>query len=380
MSLSLLHCDFFSRIHRFHSLVNVDIKSDTLETSYISTSSTAMTRQLPNPRRVLFKRRRSVDASCLARHCHRHFLVAHARSFVFTMDSNSVEKCYMSSPESTRTGSDLILSEVVSLEDGFDDELSAILEPNAVEDEVHRPLSPATPFESFFLSPDLQTSQISANALASQIRNAARGNFSGQSITSVATDEFGTACETHQEENSSLPEKSSWGNLFGKDVLIISREPIPEVSLEYEDASIMSSTTPTTDPSHFDVAEHVYEGAKGVWAWGKGIVVFKPFMGIAEGVSNKVLGIAGTSLQGLDNEITPKLADIDNSLLNPAIAKIVGVIMSTFSKGEDTLGPLVQTILNAVGVSKIEDKKTPEPAPELTSTSVTASGKMSYVK
>ena len=309
------------------------------------------------------------------------------------MDSyNSIEKCYMSSPDSTRTESDLIISEVVSLEenDGIvDEELSGIDFNTTMEDEIHRPLSPATPFESFFLSPDLQTSQISANALASQIRQTARSHYSGTSLTSVATDEFGTAAE-HLDDLSTLPQKSSLGNLFGKDIICLSREPIPEVSLEYEDASIMSSTSSTTEQGHYDVVEHVYEGAKGVWAWGKGVAVFKPFMGIAEGVTNKVLSVAGTSLEDIDGMITPKLADFDTSVLNPAIAKIVSILMATASKGEDTFGPLVNTIVSTVSSTKIEDKKTPEPAPELTTPtpaskpslmdSITGGGRMSYVK
>lgn len=308
------------------------------------------------------------------------------------MDSYSIEKQYMSSPGSTRTGSesDLVISEIVSLEEGddengFDEELSGIEHMDfntTIDDEVHRPLSPHTPFESFFLTSELQTSQISANALASQIRGASRSHYSGTSLTSVATDEFGTACE-QQEDLPNLPTKSSFGNLFGKDVLIISREPIPEVSLEYEDASIMSTTSSTNDQAHYDVAEHVYEGAKGVWAWGKGVPVFKPFMGIAEGMTNKVLGIAGTSLQGIDGMITPKLADFDTSVLNPAIANVVGILMSVGAKGEDTFGPVVQSIVSSVTSTKIEDKS-PEPAPEVTtvgsSTKSSFSGRMSYVK
>lgn len=314
---------------------------------------------------------------------------------LLTMDStNSIEKCYMSSPESTRTESDFIISEVISLEENdgiINDELSGIDFNTTIEDEIHRPLSPATPFESFFLSPDLQTSQISANALASQIRQNSRSYYSGTSLTSVATDEFGTAAENPDDLSTCLPQsKSSLGNLFGKDIICLSREPIPEVSLEYEDASIMTSTTSsTTDKTHYDVVEHVYEGAKGVWAWGKGVAVFKPFLGLAEGVTNKVLSVAGTSLADLDGKITPKLHDFDTSVLNPAIAKIVDILMATANKGEDTFGPLVSKIVNTVSSTKIEDKKTPAPevAPEVTTTSkpslmdtITGSGRMSYVK
>lgn len=242
------------------------------------------------------------------------------------------------------------------------------IHPIQISDEVYRPVSPATPFESFFLSPQLLTNQVSAYALASQIRS----SRSSKSLTSIATDEFATACESADDFRETPT--SNHGNLFGKDVLIISRQPIPEVSYESYEDTIMS------DENHFDVAEHVYEGAKGVWAWGKGVAIFKPFLGIAEAVAGKVAGVVGTSLEDIDGTIKPKLHEFDDGILNPSIAKIVEIILSTASKGDETLRPIIEAILKPLGIIKIEDgeaevapeykkPEVTEPAPEVTTSS-----------
>lgn len=34
----------------------------------------------------------------------------------------------------------------------------------------------------------------------------------------------------------------------------------------------------------------------GVWGWGKGIIIFSPFMGIAEGIAGKIVETAGSNL------------------------------------------------------------------------------------
>lgn len=261
----------------------------------------------------------------------------------------------------------LILSELGSFEEEELDTSFDGIHPIQISDEVYRPVSPATPFESFFLSPQLRTNQISAYALASQIRS----SRSSKSLTSVATDEFATACESTDDFRESPT--SNHGNLFGKDVLIISRQPIPEVSYESYEDTIMS------DENHFDVAEHVYEGAKGVWVWGKGVSIIKPFLGIAEAVAGKVVGVVGTSLEDIDGTIKPKLHEFDDGILNPSIAKIVGIILSTVSKGDETLRPIIEAILGPLGIIKIEQgeaevtpqvkEPAPEPAPEVTTSS-----------
>jgi hypothetical protein len=138
--------------------------------------------------------------------------------------------------------------------------------------------------------------------------------------------------------------------------LIISRQPIPEVSYESYEDTVMS------DENHFDVAEHVYEGAKGVWGWGKGVSIINPFLGIAETVAGKVAGVVGTSLEAIDGTIKPKLHEFDDGVLNPSIAKIVGIILATVSKGDETLRPIIEAILGPLGIikKKIEDGEAEE--------------------
>ena len=41
--------------------------------------------------------------------------------------------------------------------------------------------------------------------------------------------------------------------------------------------------------AHFDVGQNTYETAKKVWAFGKGVVVVKLFLGTAEAVAGKLL-------------------------------------------------------------------------------------------
>ena len=278
-------------------------------------------------------------------------------------------------------------------EDDFDmDGLSEIVrnENFDVDESHHRPVSPATPFESFFIPSSLQTTEISAFALASQIRSS-RQNYSGHSATSVATDEFGTACENSQDINShpGLNRANSRPSLFGKDVLIISREPIPEVSFESTDSFNMSSTlkyskTTSTNPvkhyqftdsvseqpGHLDATQQVYEGAKGVWAWAKGVPVFKPFMGLAEGMTNKVIGVAGTSLQDIDDFVKPKLAELDANVINPTINNLVELITNAVHKGEDTIRPIIEAILGPLQRTRVTNgsgsTSKVEPAPEVT--------------
>ena len=55
---------------------------------------------------------------------------------------------------------------------------------------------------------------------------------------------------------------------------------------------------------HVDAAEKVYDNVKGVWAWGKGVVVFSPFMGMAEGIAGKVVEMAGSNLEEVDGCVT----------------------------------------------------------------------------
>lgn len=234
----------------------------------------------------------------------------------------------------------------------------------------HLPLSPATPAESFFLSPELSESSnsVSAFALAAQLQS--RRSSRSASATSIATDDFASACE-NETDIENVPETSTTTttttSLFGKDILVLSREPIPEDSLDYEETM---STEQEQQPS-YNLSQGVYEKAKGVWSWGKGLPVVGFAERVAEGIASKMVGIAGTSLDEIDGAVKPQLSGLDTSYLNPAIYAVVGVVMKGVSKGDDILRPVVSLMLNTVGIKLLENKKeTPaaEQAPEVTTT------------
>jgi len=101
-------------------------------------------------------------------------------------------------------------------------------------------------------------------------------------------------------------------------------------------------TTPepsTTETAHYEVVDHVYEGAKSAWATGKNIVIFKPFMGMAEGVTTKLLSLATgvDSLDAADHNIKPHLQGIDKSFIDPALVKLWSLLEPILAKGDEVV-------------------------------------------
>lgn len=264
-----------------------------------------------------------------------------------------------------------------------DDSMSSttgIQEPEDIDD-LHPPVSPMTGAESFFL-PQFNHSDVSAYALASEIRRSKNvGNRSvASSKYSVATDDFASACDnsldlncsdTEDNNNNVIPTTGIFNNsLFGKDVLVHTREPIPEDSLEYYDEdedgiprNIMSKATKTTTTSTTsdhtgpsDVAATVYGKAKDVYAWAKTVPVASTFLGVAEGVACKVVSVAGTSFEEIDGQIKPLLSTLDSKYVNPAISAVAGLIVTGVTKGDETFRPVIMTILGPViGNREIEN-------------------------
>jgi len=113
-------------------------------------------------------------------------------------------------------------------------------------------------------------------------------------------------------------------------------------------------TTTTTEELHPDAATHVYEHAKGIWAWGKGVPVVSTFLGVTEVVAGKVVQAAGTNLEEIDGTIKPQLANLDTGVLNPAIATLVGVLLSAAGKTEETVKPIIIMLLSPFGLIKNE--------------------------
>ena len=315
-----------------------------------------------------------------------------------------------------------VLRQAPSLDD-VDDFGSAVMESSSVppQDSVphgtpvssHAPLSPATPAESFFLSKELSEgshSRVSAFALAASLRSRSSGSF--RNAQSIATDDFASAASEldvdtiNTSGNNNMMNNNNDNNLssslqpvslFGKDILVLSREPIPEDTFQYQDTMPATTTTktpskttaapakstkaaavktttpvvvvPPTDTSTkgANVTVSVYEKAKNVWGWGNSLPLVGMAAGVAETVAGKVVSLAGTSLTGIDEAVKPQLSSIDESYLNPAISKLVGVLMGGVKKGDETLRPVVEAILSTVGIKMIKENGEPnESTPEVT--------------
>jgi hypothetical protein len=254
------------------------------------------------------------------------------------------------------------------------------------------PISPPRPVERLFLS-DLTTQNISATDLLEQIHKSGSSKSSQRSIyrksdcLSVQTDSstvdwvsaVGASGETptlHPAStrssdtlhtpfsDTSDEEESAYERFFKKDILSRKIRDLSEVDEDtYLDSdmttpsSTMSTPStgkffPTEVPQHVDAAEKVYDTAKGVWAWGKGVVIFKPFLGLTEAVAGKFADIVGSDLASVDGIVLDKLHSIDDSLLNPAISAVLGALLGAAGKTEDVLKPLIISVLKPLGLIK----------------------------
>ena len=231
----------------------------------------------------------------------------------------------------------------------------------------HPSVSPATPAESFFLSPQLRTNAVSAYALAAQLRtSSSRG-----ANTTVATDDFQSAYgdegDMPMARDGSL-HNSSADSLFGKDILVLSRSVIPEDEDTFQDT--MSTPTNTTDTSSegINAAQVVYSNVKGIWSWGKGLPLVGYLEGVTEAVASKVVSIAGTSLSDIDSAVVGVVSGLDTSYLNPAIAAVVDAIMKGVGKADSTFRPMIESVVPMAAKTTTSTGA----APELTTTPVVA--------
>lgn len=168
--------------------------------------------------------------------------------------------------------------------------------------DAHPPPTPPGGAEALFMG-GLSTSTISASALAQQIHQRHRPfSIAG---TSIATDDFQSATDNlHssllvEHDNDHINDDTPFGN----DALIHTREVVIEEETTDRSIPIMATKTKTestkteSKPMQVDPAEKIYGTAKGVWAWGKGIIIFSPFMGIAEGIAGKIVQTAGSNME-----------------------------------------------------------------------------------
>lgn len=176
------------------------------------------------------------------------------------------------------------------------------------DDDGHPPPTPPGAMESLFLS-GLATTSISASCLAEQIHHRHRPfSLAG---TSIATDDFLSATDVlhsslivgHDNDELNNTQDIDDDTPFGNDALIHTREILIEEhsnQAEQQQRSINTKNMATkteTKPMQADPAEKFYGTAKGAWAWGKGVFLFSPFMGIAEGIAGKIVQTAGSNME-----------------------------------------------------------------------------------
>eukprot|EP00586_Coscinodiscus_wailesii_P012168 CAMPEP_0172501374 /NCGR_PEP_ID=MMETSP1066-20121228/149211_1 /TAXON_ID=671091 /ORGANISM="Coscinodiscus wailesii, Strain CCMP2513" /LENGTH=362 /DNA_ID=CAMNT_0013276129 /DNA_START=265 /DNA_END=1353 /DNA_ORIENTATION=- len=235
----------------------------------------------------------------------------------------------------------------------------------------------------------------------------------GSRLSEAASREMKGALKCAEQlalSSSSLPtrqpattETESFDNTAGAAVM---EEPLATpVAEETSSATTVATTTPpppnpqeSTDAptadeaaneetaNHFDVSQHLYDGVKNVWGFGCDIALVRPLFKATENVAGTILdATTGIDLGNGDEEIKPKLAQLDNELVNPMIGNVVGAVAPLFAKGEEIVRPVVTAVgpvvLGPFGLMKgpcgDDDEMNGE---EMTSTEVTAVDEVSAEK
>jgi hypothetical protein len=239
--------------------------------------------------------------------------------------------------------------------------------PGTDVEDLHPPISPKSSSEEYFLGGEIDTQSVSATVLAEQLyltmRTRSTAYTAEDYVTANDQEDFMTANADPISLNYSHSDTLD-SPLFGKDALAYSRsfESNSPNSLEFHDSNMASTaSSPTRTSYEINPAEKVYLTAKDVWGWGKTVMVFKPFLGIAEGVAGKVVSVVGSNLSELDGAVTANLTKVDDNILNPAISTIVKIVFNAMQKTEDIVKPVIMAVLKPVGLVKSKAEN-----PELT--------------
>ena len=227
------------------------------------------------------------------------------------------------------------------------------------DDDMLAPVSPKGPAESLFLGPGLSTDTISALALAQQIHDTHKSSCS----LSVATEDFASVA---QSMNSGM-ETGRGRHFFPADDYSLSKDsPFSRDPLSQDFVDITARTEDfedsdmTSENNNIDVATHVYDSAKGVWGWGKGVFFVGPFLGLAEGVAGTVVSVVGKNLGDIDKGVAVKLHQVDDGILNPTINAVLNLVIGASDKTQDMLKPIIDTLLKPLGLIKNGASKDPE--------------------
>ncbi|KAL7561783.1 hypothetical protein ACA910_013323 [Epithemia clementina (nom. ined.)] len=260
-----------------------------------------------------------------------------------------------------------------------------IHDDNDDDDDAHPAPTPQSGMESFFLG-GLPTQNISAAALAEEI------NYRHKPMIELPSSaDYRTALSNMSDPPPHLSGSSS--QIFSRDIPTAPSSPSKEANsnnknsynMSYK-AAVLSNTTPAatttttaTRPAalsstaaadnderlYFDPAEKIYDTAKGVWGWGKGIFLFSPFLGMAESIAGKMVETAGSSLEGVDHGVTGKLHELDERVLNPALNMIVHIVKGAANQTGGFVKPIILTILKPLDfMIKNRSEHSDEPAPD----------------
>jgi len=223
-------------------------------------------------------------------------------------------------------------------------------------DDLHPPVSPARPVEKLFFGSQLSesTQTVSATALANQIHM--QHASSGLSLVSNFSDFQSAMGETHFF--SSMDCMASISERFSRDAL----GNLPDSTFSETQQEDMTTTTTTTNK--VDAAAVTYDTAKKVWGWGKEQAILSPFLGMAEAVASKALTTTGVApdLESADRSINTQIKDLDDGVLNPAIAKLLEILSHVADKSSGMVKPIIDTVLKPLLKDKPEN-------PELTTVS-----------
>lgn len=198
---------------------------------------------------------------------------------------------------------------------------------------------------------------------------------SHRSDISLQTQSFASAAEelslhSSEDDELSIEEHLFQNDLFAQeDIIIMSNSnkrrnktakiaPITTTTAAAVDADVTSMTdapaTPvlekgnanSSEQPHFDTLDHVYEGVKSAWAFGKNIGIVKPFLGMAESVAVKVIQITTgvESLDALDQNLKPHVSGLDKDLLDPAILAVIKFLEPILGKGSEVVGGMVNLV------------------------------------
>lgn len=102
------------------------------------------------------------------------------------------------------------------------------------------------------------------------------------------------------------------------------------------------------EEDQYHVSQQIYDSLKAVWGYGSSIRIAKPFLKVTENVADKVLHYATGMHINNENEneiIKPKLLELDEKIVNPAIIRLLHVLAPMQDKVDDKLRPVVGLVI-----------------------------------